>query len=276
MRAARGRRRDAIAWAATTLRDLDGDRRGVRLARACRPSTRCCRPRTQRGIRQSSLVELFFALCPAPILGITGSAGKSTTTSLIGEMFAAAERDVFVGGNIGRPLLGKLERDDASELGGAWSCPAFSSSRCASARTSRVVTNVTPNHLDRHPTMEAYWAAKGQILAHQSRDRLGGAERRRRLDAALSGRAVGCCGSAWRARSTARTWPATQLMLLGEPLLTAAEVPLRGRHNLANVLAAMRRGAGGRASSATRCSRGDSQRSRACRIDCRPWPSTTG
>ena len=63
-----------------------------------------------RGIQLSSLVELFFALCPAPILGVTGSAGKSTTTSLIGDIFAAAGRDVFVGGNIGRPLLGKLEQ----------------------------------------------------------------------------------------------------------------------------------------------------------------------
>jgi len=61
-----------------------------------------------RALRVSSLVEVFFALCPAPIVGITGSAGKSTTTSLLGEVFAAAERHVFVGGNIGRPLLGKL------------------------------------------------------------------------------------------------------------------------------------------------------------------------
>src|SRR3954469_14883757 len=63
----------------------------------------------QKGVRLSSLVELFFQLCPAPILGITGSAGKSTTTSLVGEMFRAAGRDVYVGGNIGRPLLGKVE-----------------------------------------------------------------------------------------------------------------------------------------------------------------------
>jgi UDP-N-acetylmuramoylalanine--D-glutamate ligase len=110
---------------------------------------------------------LFFALCPAPILGITGSAGKSTTTSLIGEMFEQAGRDVFVGGNIGRPLLGKLEK--MSER--SWVVIELSSFQLEPLRSSphiAVVTNVTPNHLDRHPTMEAYWSAKGQILAHQS------------------------------------------------------------------------------------------------------------
>src|SRR5207253_4192551 len=120
----------------------------------------------KRGIQLSSLVELFFALCPAPILGITGSAGKSTTTSLLGGMFQAAGRDVFVGGNIGRPLLGKLQDMTAS----SWVVMELSSFQLEPLQVSPhigLITNVTPNHLDRHPSMEAYWAAKGQILAHQ-------------------------------------------------------------------------------------------------------------
>ena len=119
-----------------------------------------------RGIRLSSLVELFFALCPAPILGITGSAGKSTTTALEGEIFRAAGRDVFVGGNIGRPLLGELEHMQPA----SWVVMELSSFQLEALRVSphiALVTNVTPNHLDRHPSMEAYWAAKGQILNHQ-------------------------------------------------------------------------------------------------------------
>jgi UDP-N-acetylmuramoylalanine--D-glutamate ligase len=190
----------------------------------------------QKGVQRSSLVELFFALCPAPILGITGSAGKSTTTSLIGDMLAAAGREVFVGGNIGRPLLGKL-----SEMSGrSWVVMELSSFQLEPLRVSphiAVVTNVTPNHLDRHPTMEAYWAAKGQILAHQSPSDL----------------AVLNADDPWTLRYRARgrvlrfslqgvvegAYLAGQrLMLLGEPLLDVAEVPLRGRHNLANVLAA--------------------------------------
>jgi UDP-N-acetylmuramoylalanine--D-glutamate ligase len=191
---------------------------------------------TVRGIRQSSLVELFFTLCPAPIVGVTGSAGKSTTTSLLGEMFAAAGRNVFVGGNIGRPLLGKVEgMSDTS-----WVVMELSSFQLEPLRTSphvALVTNVTPNHLDRHPTMDAYWAAKGQIIAHQAptdwcvlnaddawsqRYQPRGRVLRFSLEGAVEG--------AYLAEET--------LMLLGEPLVGAWELSLRGRHNVANVLAA--------------------------------------
>ena len=190
----------------------------------------------RRGIRLSSLVELFFALCPAPILGITGSAGKSTTTSLMGDIFAADGRDVFVGGNIGRPLLGQLAHMSRS----SWVVMELSSFQLEPLDVSphiALVTNVTPNHLDRHPTMEAYWAAKGQILAHQSpsdwavlnaddawslRYRPRGRLLRFSLDGVVEGAYLA----------------GQQLMLLGEPLLEIDEVPLRGRHNLANVLAA--------------------------------------
>jgi UDP-N-acetylmuramoylalanine--D-glutamate ligase len=191
----------------------------------------------RHGIKTSSLVELFFALCPAPIVGITGSAGKSTTTSLIGEMLERAARDVFVGGNIGRPLLGRvLEMRPTS-----WVVMELSSFQLEPLMTSphiALVTNVTPNHLDRHPSMEAYWAAKGQILAHQGpndwavlnaddmwtqRYRANGRVLRFSLEGTVEG--------AYLANDN--------LMLLGEPLLSAGDVPLRGRHNIANVLAAM-------------------------------------
>jgi len=190
-----------------------------------------------RGIQLSSLVELFFALCPAPILGVTGSAGKSTTTSLIGDIFAAAGRDVTVGGNIGRPLLGKLDQITPE----SWVVMELSSFQLEPLQVSPhigVVTNVTPNHLDRHPSMEAYWAAKGQILAHQ----------------ATTDWAVLNADDAWTLRYRPRGrvlhfslegvvegayLAGQQLMLLGEPLLDISDVPLRGRHNVANVLAAM-------------------------------------
>jgi UDP-N-acetylmuramoylalanine--D-glutamate ligase len=190
-----------------------------------------------RGIRLSSLVELFFLLCPAPVVGITGSAGKSTTTSLLGEMFVAAERDAYVGGNIGRPLLGMLERMTAS----SWVVMELSSFQLEPLEVSphvAVITNVTPNHLDRHPSMDAYWGAKGQIVAHQTpsdwavlnaddawslRYRPRGRVLRFSLEGAVEGAYLA----------------GERLMLLGEPLMEASEVPLRGRHNLANVLTAV-------------------------------------
>ena len=190
-----------------------------------------------RGIQLSSLVELFFALCPAPILGVTGSAGKSTTTSLIGDIFSAAGREVFVGGNIGRPLLGKLDQMSAS----SWVVMELSSFQLEPLHVSPhigLVTNVTPNHLDRHPSMEAYWAAKGQILAHQAPTDWAvlNADDEWTLRYRPQGRVLhfsleGVVEGAYLAGQ--------QLMLLGEPLLDVSDVPLRGRHNLANVLAAM-------------------------------------
>jgi UDP-N-acetylmuramoylalanine--D-glutamate ligase len=191
----------------------------------------------QRGVRESSLVELFFALCPAPVVGITGSAGKSTTTSLLGEMFAAAGRHVFVGGNIGRPLLGRLEEMTPT----SWVVMELSSFQLEPLRVSpriALITNVTPNHLDRHPSMEAYWAAKGQILAHQApsdwsilnaddawslRYRPRGRVLRFSLEGVVDGAYLGD----------------KQIMLLGTPLIATSELPLRGRHNVANVLAAV-------------------------------------
>lgn len=190
----------------------------------------------ERGIRQSSLIELFFALCPAPIVGITGSAGKSTTTSLVGEMFSAAGREVFVGGNIGRPLLGKLQ--DMSDR--SWVVLELSSFQLEPLRTSphiAVVTNVTPNHLDRHPSMEAYWAAKGQILAHQTPTDIAilnaddaWSQRYQPRGRVLRFSLEGAVDGAYTTDD--------QVMLLGEPLLPIGDIPLRGRHNVANVLAA--------------------------------------
>jgi UDP-N-acetylmuramoylalanine--D-glutamate ligase len=218
-----------------SLRDLDGIE-VVYASPGVPPEHPLLQAARAEKIQQSSLVELFFELCPAPILGVTGSAGKSTTTSLLGDIFSAAGREVFVGGNIGRPLLGKLDQISA----GSWVVMELSSFQLEPLRASphiALVTNVTPNHLDRHPSMEAYWLAKGQILAHQTAADWAviNADDEWSLRYQPNGRALrfsleGVVQGAYLADD--------RLMLLGEPLIDAAEVPLRGRHNLANVLAA--------------------------------------
>jgi UDP-N-acetylmuramoylalanine--D-glutamate ligase len=218
------------------LHDLDGVD-VVYASPGVPPEHELLRAATQRGVRTSSLVELFFALCPAPVLGVTGSSGKSTTTSLIGEMFAAAGRDVFVGGNIGRPLLGKLSEMRPS----SWVIMELSSFQLEPLQVSphiALITNVTPNHLDRHPTMEAYWAAKGQILAYQQPNDFAvlnaddlWTQRYKPQGRTLRFSLEGTVEGAYLAGD--------KLMLLRDPLLSVADVPLRGRHNLANVLAAM-------------------------------------
>jgi UDP-N-acetylmuramoylalanine--D-glutamate ligase len=140
----------------------------------------------RRGLPLSSETRLFTRLCPAPIVGITGSSGKTTTTALTGAMLQAAGRRTWVGGNIGRPLIShvdEMEPEDAVvmelssfqlEFFAAWPEKLANLQICEFlfdpagwSPPLAAVLNVTPNHLDRHPSMEAYIAAKAHILNYQ-------------------------------------------------------------------------------------------------------------
>ncbi len=121
----------------------------------------------RRGIRVSSATELFFQLCPVPIVGITGSSGKSTTTAMTGTVLRSAGLDAVVGGNIGVPMLGMLERISGDSIA-VMELSSFQLEFMRQSPWIATVTNVTPNHLDRHLSMDAYREAKAQILAHQS------------------------------------------------------------------------------------------------------------
>jgi UDP-N-acetylmuramoylalanine--D-glutamate ligase len=126
----------------------------------------------QKGIPLSNDSQIFMQAVPAHVLGITGSAGKTTTTTLCGEIAKAAvssPRHVWVGGNIGFPLIESLEKMKAED----WAVVEFSSFQLELMTVSphvAVVLNITPNHLDRHKTMQAYTAAKAHILLHQKSD----------------------------------------------------------------------------------------------------------
>lgn len=120
-----------------------------------------------RGAAVTSEMEVFFDLCPCKIIGVTGSDGKTTTTTVIAKILQAAGKTVHVGGNIGEPLLprvGSMGPDDVvvAEL---------SSFQLISMRRSpdvAVVTNVSPNHLDVHKNMREYVDAKKNIVLHQN------------------------------------------------------------------------------------------------------------
>ena len=119
----------------------------------------------QRGIAVTAMMRHFLHRCPVPTIGITGSAGKTTTTALVGAMFRAAGRDVFVGGNIGAGPLSAL-----SEIGPATDV-VLEVSHTQLARTDRsphlaAVLNVTPNHLDQF-SWDDYVALKRNLVGHQ-------------------------------------------------------------------------------------------------------------
>lgn len=201
----------------------------------------------QKGIPLSNDSEIFMQAVPACVLGITGSAGKTTTTTLCGEIAKAAvalPRRVWVGGNIGSPLIEDLEQMQPED----WAVVEFSSFQLELMTVSphvAVVLNITPNHLDRHKTMQAYAAAKAHILLHQHAD-----------DVAILNRDdPGSLALADKVRGKLLTFGFDQpvngdgsffdndvikMKHAGEiiPLVPVSDLHLAGRHNLANALAA--------------------------------------
>ncbi|MCL4516750.1 MAG: UDP-N-acetylmuramoyl-L-alanine--D-glutamate ligase [Firmicutes bacterium] len=114
----------------------------------------------------SSEMRLFFSLCRAPIIGITGSSGKTTTTTLLYEMLKAAGRQVHLGGNIGQVLIERVE-EIPPEAAVIMELSSFQLQDFTQSPHIAVVTNVTPNHLDQHSSMEEYLEAKRNILRFQ-------------------------------------------------------------------------------------------------------------
>lgn len=122
-----------------------------------------------QGIPLSNDAQLFLERCPAPVTGITGSAGKTTTTTLVGLMYQAAGYQTWVGGNIGDVLLDvlpQIQPDDRVVM----ELSSFQLEIMTKSPHIAAVLNITPNHLDRHGTMAVYTAAKAHILDYQSAD----------------------------------------------------------------------------------------------------------
>ena len=198
----------------------------------------------ERGVPISSMTRLFLELCPGPVIGITGSSGKTTTTALVGAMFAAAGRRHVVGGNIGVGILGLLDQitpDTTVVL-------ELSHTQLETAERSphiACVLNVTPNHLDRY-SWEEYIALKLRILQHQSRDDIAVLNLDDEVACAFGTEAPGQVvwfsarrvpsGSAAFVRDGTIVWRQGSVE---SRVLALEDIPLRGAHNVMNVLAAV-------------------------------------
>ena len=198
------------------------------------------------GAMVTSEVELFFEFCPCEIVAVTGSDGKTTTTTLISKMFEAAGRKVILGGNIGAALLPQL----ADVTPDAVAVVELSSFQLISMRRSpkvAVVTNVTPNHLDHHKDMQEYIDAKRNILLWQvppCRAVLGYEnDITRAMQSDCKGEQVWFTrlhetdrGAFLRASDDTLCYAENGVVT---PVLPRAEIKLRGLHNVENLLAAI-------------------------------------
>ena len=198
----------------------------------------------RRGIPVVGELELGFRLFRAPVYAVTGSSGKSTTTSLMGEMLKAAGQTIFVGGNLGTPLCEAV----LSETPWDAAVVEVSSFQLETIRTFRpkisAFLNISPNHLDRYGGMEAYLSAKRRLFENQT------AEDFAVLNAAQP--VVVECLHTLRARPVlfgigepieGGVWAAEGGVWSGiggktTPLMDISEIRLPGLHNVENVLAA--------------------------------------
>lgn len=123
----------------------------------------------EKGSVLTSEMELFFRLCPCKIIAVTGSDGKTTTTTLISEFLKEAGYNVYVGGNIGRPLLPDVSGMVPEDMV-VVELSSFQLMTMEQSPNVAVFTNLSPNHLDYHHTMEEYTRAKKNIYLHQSKN----------------------------------------------------------------------------------------------------------
>ena len=192
----------------------------------------------QKGAAVTSEMEVFFELCPCNLVAVTGSDGKTTTTTLIAELLKAAGKTVWLGGNIGTPLLPLLDgmaKDDFAVV-------ELSSFQLMDMRRSpsvAVVTNLAPNHLDVHKDMDEYVEAKKNIFRFQ------GAEDTLVLNADNAITAA-FCGNG-KTRFFARVGKTENGVCLdgnmicrdGKPVLNTEEIAIPGVHNIENYMAAI-------------------------------------
>jgi UDP-N-acetylmuramoylalanine--D-glutamate ligase len=211
------------------------------------PQIPFCQEALRRGISLSNDAQVFLERSPATVVGITGSAGKTTTTTLVGRMCEVAGMTTWVGGNIGDVLLDQIF-DMASDHVVVMELSSFQLELMSRSPHIAVVLNITPNHLDRHGSMEAYLAAKAQIFLHQSDDDIAIFGYDDPGSHALSQRAPGqiLYFSARDLIADGAFLAGNRLMVVGggspdrQPhvVCTRDDIRLRGEHNLRNVLAA--------------------------------------
>lgn len=193
----------------------------------------------EHGAAVTSEMEVFFEVCPCPMIAVTGSDGKTTTTTLIAEMLRASGKKVWLGGNIGTPLLdqaGNMQPEDAAVL----ELSSFQLMSMEKTPHIAVITNLSPNHLDVHRDMEEYIDAKCNIFRKQGKNDVLVLNYDNAPTRALASQAPG------QVRFFSRQNEISHGVCLkngsitdcGQPLLRISDIRIPGVHNIENYMAA--------------------------------------
>ncbi len=206
----------------------------------------------QRNIPLSNDSQIFLEHAPCPVIGITGSAGKTTTTALVGQIarrhfeLRRPNDTVWVGGNIGYPLIQDVDKMGENDLA-VMELSSFQLEIMTESPHVAVILNLTPNHLDQHKTMSKYISAKARILTHQSSEDIAVLNRDdyqvRKLYSEVKGRRItfGLNPPFNKQDGTYYKRGKLYLQATGQvaKIMKADLINLRGTHNLYNVLAAI-------------------------------------
>ena len=189
-----------------------------------------------RGAEVTSEMEVFFEVCPCTIMAVTGSDGKTTTTTLISEMLKAEGKTVWLGGNIGTPLLPLTPRMKQTDI----AVVELSSFQLMDMRRSphvAVITNLAPNHLDVHKDMEEYIQAKTNIFNFQTESDILVLNGDNPLTAKLKGKGT---TRFFSRKGKADVYLSDGVIYRGEtPVLKTADILLPGVHNIENYMTAI-------------------------------------
>ena len=194
----------------------------------------------KRGAVVTSEMEVFFQLCPCKIYAVTGSDGKTTTTSIIAELLKAQGKTVHLGGNIGKPLLPEIQSIQPEDCA-VVELSSFQLISMGESPDVAVVTNLSPNHLDVHKDMQEYIDAKKNIFLHQngfSRTVLNAGNQ---ITASFVPQVRGDCWMFSRGQAVDRgVWcDEEQIYVNGQPLMPLSQIKIPGWHNVENYMAAI-------------------------------------
>ncbi len=192
----------------------------------------------EKGAQVTSEMEVFFQLCPCKTVAVTGSDGKTTTTTLIAEMLKAAGKTVWLGGNIGTPLLPICDQMKQADFA-VVELSSFQLMDMTHSANVAVVTNLAPNHLDVHKDMDEYVEAKKNIFKFQSQaDTL-----ILNADNGITASFTGNGKTRWFSRlgktDNGICMDGDLLIRDGQTVMDAKDILLPGVHNIENYMAAI-------------------------------------
>lgn len=192
----------------------------------------------EKGAIVTSEMQVFFELCPATIIAITGSDGKTTTTTVVSKLLEAAGKKVYLGGNIGRPLLpliDEMTKDDFAVV----ELSSFQLQTMTKSPHIAIITNLSPNHLDWHTDMEEYIRAKENILKYQTAGDIAVLNLENDITRTLADNAKGRVLFFSSKKDADICERDGYICFRGERVIPTENIILPGRHNVENYMAAI-------------------------------------